>query len=120
MAVAGFSKEAETARRGWIARVMSVIMAAAVFSEGVKTFKPKFPDIPVLNSYRGTAPDYFWDKFPSYLICPGKPSLNRKKIKQWAYALGCSKPKRLARVIEYSGRRIYGARQNYEARHFRC
>ncbi len=73
----------------------------STFQEETKNFKPKFPSIPVLENYKGEAPDWFWKCFPSYLVCPGKPSLNSKKIKQWVNALGCSDQAQLKRVIDY-------------------
>jgi len=76
-------------------------MATTVFNEAVKVFKPKFPEIPVLNCYKGRLPDEFWDKFPVNLKCPAEPSLKKKKLKQWAQALGVSDPERFQRVIGY-------------------
>jgi hypothetical protein len=64
-------------------------------------FKPKFPSIPKLECYKKPAPESFWENFPVNLVCPGLPSLNKKKLKQWAFALGVSDENRLARVIEY-------------------
>jgi hypothetical protein len=72
-----------------------------LFREKVKEFKPKFPDIPVLDDYKKVAPALFWYKFPVNLVCPGKPSLISKKIKMWVNALGCSDTARLNRVLNY-------------------
>jgi hypothetical protein len=72
-----------------------------VWPEMIKVFKPKFPGIPKLECYKKLAPESFWENFPVNLVCPGKPSLNKKKIKQWAFALGVSDEARLNRVIEY-------------------
>ena len=98
---AGFSAETEATRRGWVSRIMTVLAMGMVMTESTKVFKPKFPDIPVLNDYREKAPEYFWEHFPSNLVSPGAPSLNRKKIKQWVNALGCSDTARLTRVLDY-------------------
>jgi hypothetical protein len=85
----------------WICRILTVLMATTVFNEAVKVFKPKFPEIPVLNCYKGRLPDEFWDKFPVNLKCPAVPSLKKKKLKQWAQALGVSDPERLQQVLGY-------------------
>ncbi len=99
--IAGFSPECEEARRYWTARILAVAGAEVSFREKVKEFKPKFPDIPVLDDYKRVAPALFWDKFPVNLVCPGKPSLISKKIKMWVNALGCSDTARLNRVLNY-------------------
>jgi hypothetical protein len=65
----------------------------------MKKFKPKFPDIPVRAEYKSAAPPEFWDKFPKHTVCPGKPSLISKALKQWAHMLGVSDKDRLDRVI---------------------
>ena len=84
-----------------MAVIMSVLAAGAVFHESTKIFTPKFPGIPRMNSYRGTLPEYFWQQFPVNLVSPGRPSLNKKKLRFWANALGCSDPARLTRVLNY-------------------
>jgi hypothetical protein len=66
----------------------------------MKKFKPKFPDIPVRAEYRSAAPPEFWEKFPKHTVCPGKPSLNGRALRQWAHALGVSDSDRLEWVIK--------------------
>ncbi len=85
----------------WISRILTVLAATSVFTETTKIFKPKFPEIPVLNCYKGRAPEYFWDKFPVNMTCPAVPSLKKKKLKQWAQAVGVSDPAQFQRVIGY-------------------
>jgi hypothetical protein len=66
-----------------------------------KMFKPKFPNIPRLADYKKLAPANFWAEFPVNLVCPGKPSLKIKKLKQWVQALGVSDVNRFNRVCNY-------------------
>jgi hypothetical protein len=47
------------------------------------------------------APAHFWAEFPVNLVCPGKPSLKIKKLKQWVRALGVSDEDRFNRVVNY-------------------
>ncbi len=85
----------------WLSRILTVLIATAVFKETTKTFKPKFPEIPVLNCYKGRAPDYFCEKFPVNMTCPAVPSLKKKKLKQWVQAVGVSDTERFRRVMSY-------------------
>ena len=96
----GFSEEADRARRLWANLILEVEAAGPVAVPKEKIFKPKFPRIPVLDDYTKAAPKEFWAEFPEYYVCPAKPSLNGKKLKRWADALGCSEPDRLNRVLE--------------------
>jgi hypothetical protein len=96
----GFSEEADRARRLWANLILEVEAAGPVAVPKEKIFKPKFPRIPVLDDYTKAAPEEFWAEFPEYYVCPAKPSLNGKKLKRWADALGCSEPDRLNRVLE--------------------
>ena len=67
----------------------------------LKQFKPKYPEIPVLQDYRKPAPKEFWEKFPSNLQCPGTPAMQGRRLKQWADAVGCGDQARLNRVLSY-------------------
>jgi hypothetical protein len=82
-------------------RVLEAAAAGPTPPAALKQFKPKFPNIPVRTDYRRPAGSEFWTEFPTNFICPGKPSLIKKKIKWWADALGCSDPDRLQRVLQY-------------------
>jgi hypothetical protein len=77
----GFSEEADKARRLWAKLIMEVEAAGPVAVPKEKIFKPKFPRILVLNDYTKAAPEEFWAEFPGYFVCPAKPSLNGKKLK---------------------------------------
>jgi hypothetical protein len=77
-----------------------VVTAGGVTPPVMKRFTPKFPDIPQRSEYRSAAPPEFWEKFPKHLVCPGKPSLSSRALKQWAHALGVSDESRLDRVTK--------------------
>jgi hypothetical protein len=97
---AGFSEEADCARRLWAKLIIETEAAGPVPVPKEKVFKPKFPGIPVLGDYTRAAPEEFWVEFPKNFVCPAKPSLSGKKLKRWTDALGCSEPHRLARVLK--------------------
>ena len=52
-----------------------------------KVFKPK-NNLPALNSYKGSAPDSFWDIFPSNYVQPAPPSINAVKLERLAIECG--------------------------------
>jgi hypothetical protein len=97
---AGFSPETAAVRQRWVSLILAVVAAGSMPPPAMKKFKPKFPDIPVRAEYRSAAPPEFWDKFPKHLVCPGKPSLISKALKQWSHMLGVSDSDRLNRVIK--------------------
>jgi len=78
-----------------------VIAAGNVSLPAEKIFRPKFPNIPTRTEYRSAAGKDFWRHFPVNLVCPGKPSLKAKNLKQWADALGVTDQARLDRVLRY-------------------
>jgi hypothetical protein len=85
---AGFSKEAEKNRTNWINRILCVTTAGATWEETAKPFKPKFPKIPRMTNYKGKLPETFWAEFPVNLVTPGKPSINKKKLKTMGRHIG--------------------------------
>ena len=93
--------ETERTRRYWIQQILRVVATGRVTPPRPKTFKPKYPKIPLRAEYQSAAPPEFWTNFPCNKTYPGKPSLCAKRLKQWTDSLGCSDPARLARVMEY-------------------
>jgi len=77
-------------------RILTVMAAGAIAVPEMKTFR-----IPRRHSYTGEFPDQFWAHFPVNLVCPGIPSLNKKKLKRWADMLGVTDKARLDRVLGY-------------------
>ncbi len=75
---AGFSPEAEKARRLWCGIILEVAAAGPVAPPAEKCFRPKFPGIPRRADYRADASESFWQTFPVNRVCPGRPSLNGK------------------------------------------
>ena len=64
-----------------------------------KIFKPKF-GLPNLASYAGDAPKWFWDLFPSNLVCPAPPLIDVTKLESLARECGYPDQARLDRVVE--------------------
>ena len=54
----------------------------------LKIFKPKFPSLPVLESYEGGAPPSFWQEFPVNLVQPAKAAVDYKKLRAMALEAG--------------------------------
>ena len=63
-----------------------------------KTFKPKFPMLPVLSSYYSPAPDFFWDKFPVNNLDFAVTDINVETLDKLSLQLGTDDPVRLLRV----------------------
>ena len=57
----------------------------------VKVFKPKF-DLPMLDNYKDTAPNWFWAAFPSNLVQPAVSLIDAEKLR--AAALNARFPDR--------------------------
>ena len=73
-------------RKMWLSRIMTVLMATAVFKETAKTFKPKFPEIPVLNCYKGSA-GLFLGKISGKHDLPGSTVTEKEEVE--AVGPGC-------------------------------
>ena len=54
----------------------------------LKTFKPKFPGLMVLDDYSVPAPPAFWQSFPTNLSQPAKSSVDHKKLRSFAISAG--------------------------------
>ena len=63
-----------------------------------KVFKPKFK-LPVLDSYKEEAPDWFWDLFPSNLKQPAVSMIDADKLR--TAALSCRFPDRRTLDLVY-------------------
>jgi hypothetical protein len=60
---AGYSA-AVVSSRDWWRSWFWACLAAEIEQPAVKVFKPKFPNLPVLSSYKEINSDDFWAKFP--------------------------------------------------------
>lgn len=52
-----------------------------------KVFKPKHPELPRLQSYKGKASKDFWDKFPKNYTWPGKSLIDARELEKLGKAL---------------------------------
>ena len=66
-----------------------------------KIFKPKFPHIPRMISYKGVLPDTFWGKFPVNLVQPAKAGISIIELDKLVHELGCRDWARLERLRRY-------------------
>ena len=64
-----------------------------------KTFKPKFPEIPVLSDYKTEGTDEFWKEFPVNLEDEVKLAFCHKALSAMVEQLGCSDRARVDRVL---------------------
>ena len=99
--MAGCSAELLNCRRDWTAVVITVLRNSQPPVARTKSFKPKFPRIPLRKEYKTNADQNFWGAFPRNLVCPAKPSLKAGQLRLIANALGTSDEARLARVLQY-------------------
>ena len=65
----------ELSKRGWAELVKLEMEKSAPREPKKKVFKPK-NDLPVLDNYKGGAPDCFWAKFPVNIVQPAPPLVN--------------------------------------------
>ena len=64
-----------------------------------KVFKPKHC-LPVLNSYKDPAPDWFWLEFPSNLMQPAKPVIDWQRLEELGRQTGFKDKELLARIVQ--------------------
>ena len=81
-----------------------------------KIFKPKFPGLPKLKSYKIKAPRKFWEQFPVNMSGKAGCSMDKEELLRLVGQVGCSDMARLDRVVERIER---GADIGCEGR-FRC
>ena len=75
--------------------------AGAVPEVKQKVFKPKFPEIPVLEDYKAGGDQEFWSKFPANMSEKIAPEFNAEALSRMVDRLGCSDRARVDRVLTY-------------------
>ena len=71
----------------WINRWQEAASAPLAPLPDKKVFKPK-NDLPVLDNYKGGAPDCFWAKFPVNIVQPAPPLVNADRLMELALEAG--------------------------------
>jgi hypothetical protein len=66
-----------------------------------KVFKPKFPDLPVLEDYKVITDEKFWDVFPRNFVQPAKSNIDAAGLARCAKQAGVGLSPHVAKVIDW-------------------
>lgn len=84
----GFSQEKAKLRGYWQSVWSDANSLALSPLPPMKIFKPKFPNLLVLEDYNQSAPPAFWTNFPSNLVQPAKSAVSHRRLRALAKEAG--------------------------------
>ena len=97
----GFSQQTRGAWHLWRGCFEEAAKAGKVPEVKQKVFKPRFPELPVLEDYKAGGDTEFWSEFPANMSERISPAFSAEALCRMVDRLGCSDRARVDRVLTY-------------------